>query len=75
MLEGVDAIVDPRCPRIDGDGHLREICADPVPDGEVVDPPMMPMPRDVEFVDVADFGRSRLEVMRSLASRMLGATT
>eukprot|EP00969_Alexandrium_andersonii_P359887 15454158-Alexandrium_andersonii.AAC.1 len=33
---------------------------------------MMPTPPEVEQVDVANFGRSRVEVSHVLASRMLG---
>eukprot|EP00969_Alexandrium_andersonii_P074666 3293951-Alexandrium_andersonii.AAC.1 len=36
-LEGVGALVGPRCPHVDRDGHLREIFVDPAPVGEVVE--------------------------------------
>eukprot|EP00969_Alexandrium_andersonii_P237503 10484244-Alexandrium_andersonii.AAC.1 len=49
--------------------------AEPAPPDERADPPLMPMPRQVERVGVENFGRSRLEVAHVLASRMLGQTS
>eukprot|EP00969_Alexandrium_andersonii_P111287 4913563-Alexandrium_andersonii.AAC.1 len=48
LLEGVESLVDERCPHLDGDGHLREIFAEPAPEGEMADPSMMPMQLQVE---------------------------
>eukprot|EP00969_Alexandrium_andersonii_P334941 14802663-Alexandrium_andersonii.AAC.1 len=50
-------------------GTSEKLSLTPVPHGEAFDPPTMPMPPEVEQVDMANFGRSRMEVSHIIASR------